>query len=70
MMTALDAGAEDFLVHDDIYEVITTPSDFSTVREELEKANITLMGAEVQRIPQNTVTVTGESVDKSIRCWI
>ncbi len=43
MMTALDAGAEDFLVHDDIYEVLTTPSDFSTVREELEKANIKLM---------------------------
>lgn len=64
MMMALDAGAEDFLVHDDLYEVITDPSDFSMVRDELEKAGLAFIGAEVQRIPQNTVNVTGDDVEK------
>ena len=37
MMMALDAGAEDFNEEDDSFEVLTTPEDFSAVREALEK---------------------------------
>ena len=36
MMTALDAGAEDFAEEEDSYEIITAPEDFSAVREALE----------------------------------
>ena len=38
MMAALDAGAEDFIPQDDVYEVYTSVSDFSAVREALESA--------------------------------
>ncbi len=38
MMTALDAGAEDFAAEDDAFEIITAPEDFSAVREALEAA--------------------------------
>ena len=58
MMTALDAGAEDVNVEEDVYEILTAPNDFSTVRENLEKQGITFLSAEVQKIPQNTVAVT------------
>lgn len=64
MMMSLDAGAEDFIVHDDIYEIITTPSDFTTVRDKLEKHGIEFLGAEIQRIPQNTVDIDAELAEK------
>ena len=35
MMTALDAGAEDFAAEEDSYEIVTDPDDFSKVRESL-----------------------------------
>jgi len=40
MMMALDAGAEDFVEEEDSYEILTTPEDFSVVREALEKENV------------------------------
>ena len=38
MMTALDAGAEDFSEEEDSFEIFTTPEDFSAVRQALEEA--------------------------------
>ncbi len=58
MMIALDAGAEDVKVEEDVYEILTAPNDFSAVRENLEKQGYTFLSAEVQKIPQNTVAVT------------
>ena len=58
MITALDAGAEDVNVEEDVYEILTAPNDFSAVREKLEQQGITFLSAEVQKIPQNTVAVT------------
>ena len=58
MMIALDAGAEDVKVDEDVFEILTAPNDFSTVRENLEKQGYSFLSAEVQKIPQNTVAVT------------
>ena len=52
MMEALDAGAADFVVEEEGYEIITAPSDFSAVREVLEKSGIPMISAEVTFIPQ------------------
>lgn len=60
MMIALDAGAEDFADEEDSYEIITSPSDFTAVREALEKENIPMASAEVTMIPQNYVELTSE----------
>ena len=57
MMMALDAGAEDVKALDDAFEIYTAPNDFSTVREALEKQGLSFLSAEVQMIPQNTVSV-------------
>ena len=60
MMTALDAGAEDFADEEDSYEIITSPDEFTVVREALEKAGIPMASAEVTMIPQNYVELTNE----------
>lgn len=67
MMLALDAGAEDFSDEEDSFEVITTPEDFSAVREALEKEGIAMVSAEITMIPQNYVTVTDETVLKNLQ---
>ena len=52
MMTALDAGAEDFVEEEDSFEVLTTPDDFEAVRSALEAEKIPMVQAEVTMIPQ------------------
>ncbi len=61
MMTALDAGAEDFSEEDDSFEITTAPADFETVRKALEDANIPMASAEVTMIPQNYVSLSEEA---------
>ena len=60
MMMAIEAGAEDFAVEDDCYEITTSPEDFSAVREALEANNIPMASAEVTKIPQTYTTLTNE----------
>ena len=67
MMTVLDAGAEDMDVSDDAFEVTTDPNEFSAVREKLENQGITFMSAEVQMVPQNTVTPPDEATLEKIQ---
>ena len=68
MMEALDAGAEDFAEEEDSYEILTSPEDFSAVREALEAKNISMMEAEVTMIPQTWVELTDdESIKKMNR---
>ena len=57
MMEALDAGAEDFNALDDVYEIYTSPADFSAVREALE-GKYSFISAEIGMFPQNTVDAT------------
>ena len=67
MMTALDAGAEDFNEEEDSFEILTAPEDFSAVRETLEKEGIPMAEAEVRMIPQNYVTLTDETAIKNLQ---
>ena len=66
MMTALDAGAEDFSDEEDSYEIATNPDDFSAVREGLEAAGIPMASAEVTMIPQTWTELTSEEDIKKI----
>ena len=68
MMEALDAGAEDFNALDDVYEIYTSPADFSAVREALE-GKYSFISAEIGMFPQNTVDATKdpELVEKIIK---
>ena len=65
MMQALDAGAEDFVAQEDAFEVYTAPTDFSLVREGLEKLGYTFLSAEISQIPKNTTSIEDpETIEK------
>ncbi|MBO4609813.1 MAG: YebC/PmpR family DNA-binding transcriptional regulator, partial [Lachnospiraceae bacterium] len=65
MMTALDAGAEDFNEEEDSYEILTDPDSFDEVNKKLNDAGIPMLSAEVTMIPQNYVELTNED---DIKC--
>ena len=67
MMTALDAGAEDFAAEEDSYEIVTDPDDFSKVREALEAESIEMASAEVPMIPNTMVELASEDDIKNLQ---
>ena len=67
MMTALDAGAEDFAAEEDSYEIVTDPDDFSKVREALEAESIEMASAEVTMIPNTMVELVSEDDIKNLQ---
>ena len=60
MMQALEAGAEDFQSDDDTFEIYTAPDDFSAVREALETLGYSFVEAQIERVPQNYITLEKE----------
>ena len=66
MMLALEAGAEDFASEDEVYIITTSPEDFGTVREELEKSSIEFLEAEIKMVP-DTYTEINEEVAVSFQ---
>ncbi len=68
MMIAIDAGAEDFVVDEDCFEVLTAPEDFSAVRQALQDAGIEMDSAEVTKIPQTLTKLdSAEDIKKMNR---
>lgn len=57
MMAALEAGAEDFNVEEEYFEILTDPNDFSKVRETLEAQGYVFETAEVTMIPKTTTAI-------------
>ena len=66
MMMALEAGAEDVKVSDDVFEIYTAPNDFSAVREALENQGLSFLSADKKMIPQNYISVTDEDTINKI----
>ena len=64
MMTALDAGAEDFTAEETTFEIVTAPDDFTSVCDALESAGYKFESAEISMIPQNTVSINAETETK------
>jgi len=55
MMAALEAGADDVVTEEEYFEILTTVSDFSHVREELENTGYEFLEAQLQMVPQTMV---------------
>jgi YebC/PmpR family DNA-binding regulatory protein len=67
LMVAIDAGAEDISLDDDVYEIVTEPSDLTAVRTALEAAEIEIQNAEVIQRPKVLVPVDEETAGKLLR---
>ena len=64
---ALEAGAEDMTMEDDVYEITTDPQDLASVHQEFVDRGIPVDAAEVTMIPKSTVTVDGEEARKVLK---
>ncbi|MBQ7224463.1 MAG: YebC/PmpR family DNA-binding transcriptional regulator [Clostridia bacterium] len=67
MMAALEAGAEDFSVEDDEYEILTTPDDFITVCDGLREQGYEFTSSQITKIPSMTVSLDDTAVEKLIK---
>ncbi|MBT5872465.1 MAG: YebC/PmpR family DNA-binding transcriptional regulator [Candidatus Latescibacteria bacterium] len=67
MMIALEAGAEDVDDDGDTIDIITSPTDYDSVRSQLEESGVSTLRAEISRIPQNTVLVEGQTAEQVLR---
>jgi len=66
MDKALEAGAEDVIEEDNVFQVLTAPEDFETVREALEAEEIKFVEASISMIPQNVVEISEEKQARQI----
>ena len=66
MDKALEAGAEDVIEEDSVYQVVTAPEDFEAVREALDSAGVQFIEASVSMVPKTIVEVTEEKTAKQI----
>ena len=55
MMVALDAGAEDIVADDDVFEIYTAPNDLYTVSDKLKAAGVNVLSADVDMIADNEI---------------
>jgi YebC/PmpR family DNA-binding regulatory protein len=67
LFLAIDAGAEDVAIDENIYEVLTAPEDLTVVREALEGAGVELESAELAMQPKSTVDVPEDQVAQLMR---
>lgn len=67
MEVGLEAGADDVVDNDGTIEVLCDYSDFETLRQAFEDANMTPESAEIAMLPQNTITVDAETGRKLMR---
>jgi YebC/PmpR family DNA-binding regulatory protein len=67
IMHALDSGAEDVVVSDESFEVLTAPADYEKVKSELETLNYEFDQSGIRWLPQNTVNAEGEQADKLLK---
>lgn len=60
MDDAVGAGAIDFIIEDEYFEVRTNPQDFSAVSEALQSSGYKFLSAEISYVPKTTVKVDSE----------
>ena len=67
LMPAIDAGAEDIALDEDVYEVITEPADLATARDALTAAGVELESADLTQRPRARVPIDESDAGKLIK---
>lgn len=67
MEVVLEAGAEDMQLDGDEFEILTPPDAFENVKAAIEKFNITPVVAELTKLPETTVQVSGDSAARIMK---
>jgi len=67
LIAAIDAGAEDVLQDENVWEVVTAPTDLAAVRDALEAEGLELESAELVMRPKTTTPVDDAQVGPLMR---
>ena len=67
MDLALELGADDVAIEEDVYEIYTAMESFVSVQEELERRGIPLAASELAMVPQTTIDVPRDKVSQVLR---
>jgi transcriptional/translational regulatory protein YebC/TACO1 len=67
MELALEFGAEDVEETESDYRVVTTPEDFTVVRDSLGDAGVTFENAEITMQPQNSIDLDPGTAKQTLR---
>ncbi|NOQ45910.1 MAG: YebC/PmpR family DNA-binding transcriptional regulator [Desulfobulbaceae bacterium] len=66
MDLAIEAGAEDVVEEDSVFQILTEPEDFNEVVDSLEKNNVKFLEASIAMVPKNTIDVSIEKTARSL----
>ncbi len=67
MEVALEAGADDVIDDGDTWTIHTALTDFASVRDALESAEVEMISAELAMIPQNTIMLDADTARKVLK---
>jgi transcriptional/translational regulatory protein YebC/TACO1 len=67
LMPAIDAGAEDISLDEDVFEVITEAADLAAARDALTEAGVEIESADVTQLPRARVPVDEGDAGKLMR---
>jgi YebC/PmpR family DNA-binding regulatory protein len=67
LMPAIDAGAEDISLDEDVYEVITEPTDLAAARDALAEAGVELESADITQRPRARVPIAESDASKLLK---
>jgi YebC/PmpR family DNA-binding regulatory protein len=67
LVAAIDAGAEDIAIDEDVYEIVAAPAELPAVRAALEEAGVDVESAEVVQQPTSRVPVEEEEAARLMR---
>jgi YebC/PmpR family DNA-binding regulatory protein len=67
LLVAVDAGAQDIALDDDVFEIVSAPGDLGAVRDALAQASIDIESADVTQRPTVRVPVQESDAVKLLR---
>ncbi len=67
LIAAIDAGAQDIALDEDVFEVVTEPSDLTRVREALVQAGVEVDSADLTQRPRTRVPVDEAHASKLMK---
>jgi YebC/PmpR family DNA-binding regulatory protein len=67
LMTAIEAGAEDIVEEDGVFEITTEPATLTAVRAALEEAGVEVQSSDIAWLPKARVPVDEDDAAKVLR---
>jgi YebC/PmpR family DNA-binding regulatory protein len=67
LIVAIDAGADDITLDDDVYEILTAPADLGAVQSALARAGVEIESADVTQRPSARVPVSEADATKLLK---